>query len=344
MAQALAPARVTAPTTVLGPAACAPRSLERLAASVLLVGLPNVLVADDPLVDDLVELGVGGVLLNGTNVVSEDQVRDLVSGLAERFDGHLTIALDEEGGRVSPLSEIGLGGSSARRLARRDEDDVEAAGREAGAVAADLGVTLLLGPVADLDDGPFDGIIGDRSFGADPEQVGEAARRYAEGVGQAGVDTAVKHWPGYAEAPDTHLGGGTAAVDHDELVERHVAAFLPLLDDGVPAVMVSHVVYPSLGPLPASLNPASYRLLRATGYEGPALTDALGMGAIHTRWGFDRSAAMAVAAGADVALSNQGEEADLLRDGIVTAVRSGSLSERRLRQAAERAATLRPGC
>jgi beta-glucosidase-like glycosyl hydrolase len=68
------------------------------------------------------------------------------------------------------------------------------------------------------------------------------------------------------------------------------------------------------------------------------------MGAIHTRWGFDRSGALAIAAGADVAVSNQGAEAAVLRDGIVAAVASGELDEARLREAASRAASLRPGC
>jgi beta-N-acetylhexosaminidase len=309
-----------------------------------MVGMPGVVDAEDPLVDDLVDLGVGGVLLNRTNVASQAQLRALTAGLAARFGGHLTIALDEEGGRVSPLSTLGLGGPSARRLAQRGVDAIELAGRESGTVAADLGATMLLGPVADLDDGPSAGIIGDRSFGTDPDVVGEAARRYAAGVRAAGIDAAAKHWPGYAGAPDTHLGAGTTTVDGEELVGRHVAAFVPALDDGIPAVMVSHVVYPSLGPLPASLNPAAYDLLRQNGYEGPALTDALGMGAIHTRWGFDRSGALALVAGADVALSNQGGDARVLRDGIVAAVATGELSETRLREAATRAATVRPGC
>ena len=326
------------------PAACAPTTVEGLAASVLMVGMPGVVDADDPLVDVLVDLGVGGVLLNRTNVASEEQLQALTAGLTARFGGHLTIALDEEGGRVSPLSALGLGGPSARRLAQRDDEAIELAGQESGAVAAGLGATMLLGPVVDLDGGPAGGIIGDRSFGTEPDAVGEAARRYATGVREAGIASAAKHWPGYAGAPDTHLGAGTAPVNGDELVGRHVAAFLPVLDDGIPAVMVSHVVYPSLGPLPASLNPAAYRLLRQNGYEGPALTDALGMGAIHTRWGFDRSGALAVIAGADVALFNQGGDARLLRDGIVAAVASGVLDESRLRDAARRAATIRPGC
>jgi beta-N-acetylhexosaminidase len=332
------------PTTAPAPAACRPTGVEAQAASLLLVGMPGVVGADDPLVDELVALGVGGVLLNGTNVASTEQLRALTAGLAERFGGHVTIALDQEGGRVSPLARIGLGGPSARRLGALDGDAIEAAGALAGQEAASVGATMVLGPVADLDDGPAGEVIGDRAFGSEPGAVGEAARRYARGVRAAGVATAAKHWPGYAMAPDTHLGAGSADVEATELVERHVAAFVPLLEDGVESVMVSHVTYPSLGELPASVNPAAYELLRSTGYEGPAMTDALGMGSIHTRWPFDRSPAMAVAAGADIALANQGAEAAVMRDGIVAAVSSGEIPTARLEEAVRRASAVRPGC
>lgn len=340
-----APPTTTAPsTTVPPPPACRPTTVERKAASLLMVGMPGVVDADDPLVDELVALGVGGVLLNRTNVTSADQLRALTTGLAARFDGHVTVALDQEGGRVSPLAVIGLGGPSARRLGRLDPEAIEAAGAAAGEEAASLGATMVLGPVADLDDGPPGAVIGDRSFGAEPGAVGEAARRYARGLRSAGVAAAAKHWPGYAMAPDTHLGAGSAEVDAAELAGRHVAAFLPLLEDGVDAVMVSHVTYPSLGELPASVNPAAYQLLRATGYRGAAMTDALGMGSIHTRWPFDRSPAMAVAAGADIALANQGGEARTMRDAIVAAVASGEIGRDRLDEAVGRAAAVRPGC
>ena len=46
--------------------------------------------------------------------------------------------------------------------------------------------------------------------------------------------------------------------------------------------MVGHVAYPEVwGDQPASLVPEAYELLRDHGFDGVAITDALGMGAVH---------------------------------------------------------------
>jgi beta-glucosidase-like glycosyl hydrolase len=58
--------------------------------------------------------------------------------------------------------------------------------------------------------------------------------------------------------------------------------------------MVGHVEYPDIwGEQPASLTPGVYELLRDEGFDVVAITDALGMGAVHARYGFDRAPAMA---------------------------------------------------
>ncbi len=94
-------------------------------------------------------------------------------------------------------------------------------------------------------------------------------------------------------------------------------------------------------PLPASLEPGAYEALRGLGFDGVAITDALGMGAVHARFGFDQAPAMAVAAGADAVLVNQGEEVEVLLTGLVDAVREGRLDEARLDEAVQRVLGLR---
>lgn len=325
-------------------AGCVSDDVALQAASVLFIGAGGATDASSRVVAELRDVGVGGVVLNDTNIRDYKQAEDLIEGLRARLGDELVVALDEEGGRVTSLGRIHATGPSARRLGRLPAPDIEGAGEDLGAVADRLGVDLVLGPVADLDDGPAGGVIGDRSFGPDPRRVGEAARRFAVGVRSRGVGVVAKHFPGYAGGEDSHAGPASSDVTLTDLMSRNVAAFRPLLAEGVEAVMVGHVAYEPLGPLPASLNPAAYRLLREEGFTGPAMTDALGMGAINRRWPFDRAAVAAVAAGADVLLANQAAAARPMRDAIVAAVASGSLSADRLREAATRAATLRSDC
>lgn len=318
-------------------------SLEQRAGLVLVVGLPGVTEADDPLVDLLAEVGVGGVMLSDENVKGVGQVTALVDGLRRRLGEHLLVAVDDEGGRVTSLRALGGTTSSARRLGRAGPSASRAAGEELGELAASIGADWVFAPVVDLDGGPASGVIGDRSFGDDPDEVVDTAGAFADGLRSEGVAVTIKHFPGHGSA-DSEPHAGTTA-DHRTLLELLRADIVPfdaLIEAGAEAVMVGHVTYPFIwGRVPASLSPGVYQLLRARGFDGVAITDAIGMGAVYNQWGFDDGPAMAVAAGADAVLANQGDRVLELRDGLVTAVRSHALDEARLDEAVGRMLTLR---
>jgi beta-N-acetylhexosaminidase len=117
--------------------------------------------------------------------------------------------------------------------------------------------------------------------------------------------------------------------------------FAPVISAGVGAVMMSHVTYSALGPLPASLEPAAYRMLRSLGFSGVAITDAVGMEAIVEQWTLPEAAALALKAGADLVLATPGDKAAAMRDGVMAAVTDGRLPEARLDEAVGRVLTLR---
>jgi len=323
-------------------ALCSRASLEERAGLVLVVGLPGVTDPDDPLVDRLVAAGVGGVMLRDDNITSEEQAQELVAGLRARLGEGLLVAVDDEGGRVTSLGELGQSVISARRLGQRGPEAALEAGRELGELAASVDIDWVFAPVADLDDGPFSGVIGDRSFGADPDLVAETATAFAQGLRSEGMSVTAKHFPGHGGEGDPHVGGAVDDTSLEDLVAEDLVPFRALFDDGAEAAMIGHVTYPEAwGDRPASLEPRVYELLRAQGFGGVAITDALGMGAIHTRWGFDTAPAMAVAAGADAVLVNQGDQIDVLHAGLVAAVEEGRLDESRLDEAVGRILALR---
>jgi beta-N-acetylhexosaminidase len=332
-----------APAAEAGPIdLCMQASLEERAGLVLVVGLPGVTSADDPLVDRLAEVGVGGVMLRDENILDEEQAQELVAGLRDRLGSHLLVAVDDEGGRVSAMGALGLSVTSARRLGQRGPEAAEAAGRALGALAASIDVDWVFAPVADLDDGTGSGVIGDRSFGADPDEVAATAGAFARGLRAKGRAVTAKHFPGHGGTGDPHLGDAVNESSLAELEARDLIPFRALIADDAEAVMMSHGRYPGVwGDLPASLEPNAYQLLRAQGFDGVAITDALGMGAVHARFGFDVAPAIAVSAGADAVLVTQGEQVEVLRDGLVTAVRDGWLSETRLADAVGRVLALR---
>lgn len=344
-----APSDATAPGQGTAPG-CVPAPLAERAAAVLVVGLPDVTRPGEPLAREVVRLGVGGVFLSSGNVRTAEQTTALVTGLQEAvLEAHgrpLVVATDEESGRVALARQVVGAGPSPRRLAEtRTPQEVEEFAREAGGRLAELGITVDLAPVADLDDGPSDGVIGDRAFGGDADTVTRYASAYWHGLAAGGVLPTAKHFPGHGRsATDTHAEGDVVEASLGELLRTDLVPFAAAVEDGVPVVMLNHLGYRALDPhLPASLSPAAYAALREMGFEGVAMTDSLGMGAVHQRWDFTESVVLAVGAGADAALVTDGSQARAMRDALVAAVRTGDLPEARLSEAAARVTALAGG-
>jgi beta-N-acetylhexosaminidase len=325
---------------------CVPAALERRAAAVLVVGIPGVTTAEDALGQSVVDLGVGGLFLSEPNVESAQQVRALVDGLRARAGRPLLVSTDEESGRVAVTREIVGAGPSPRRLAlERTPEEVRQFAAELGARLAEVGIDVDLAPLLDLDAGPSGGIVGDRSFSADPELAAAYGLAFSVGLTDAGVTPTVKHFPGQGRSTtDTHATGAVVDAGVEELRGTDLLPFQRAIDAGVPVVMLNHLGYRALdADLPASVSPEAYALLREMGFEGVAMTDSLGMGAINLRWDFPEAAVRAIEAGADAALATDGNQAVRMRDALVEAVRTGRLPEERLSEAAARVTALAGG-
>jgi beta-N-acetylhexosaminidase len=320
---------------------CRPAPLEDRAATVLALGINNATTAEAPVAASVAAMGLGGVLLLGSNIVDADQARALITGLRQRSPRGLLVAVDEEGGRVSRLRPILGRTPSARALGQRPLADIATVAAERGRVLRDLGFDLALAPVVDADGGPAGGAVGDRAFAATPAEAGPRAAAFADGVQRAGVAATAKHFPGQGGLPDSHDGQVVSNTPLAELRADATAAFRPVIDAGVGAVMMSHVTYRALGPLPASLEPAAYKMLRSLGFGGVAITDAVGMEAIVEQWSLPEATVLALAAGADLVLATPGDKAAAMRDGVVAAVADGRLPESRLDEAAGRVLALR---
>jgi len=279
-------------------------------------------------------------------VVSRAQVEALVQDLRRRSRHPLVVSTDEETGRVRTFEAILGSTPSARRLAQEaTAPAVRQRGRELGAALASMGIDLDLAPVADLDAGPYSGIIGDRSFSTDPTVATQYALAFAAGLTDGGVRAAAKHFPGHGPASgDDHTGRVTSSLPLAELNATHVQPFVAMVGAGIPVVMMSNVDYAALDPdLPASLSPAAYRLLRETGFRGVALTDSVGMAAVNKRWDMAVAAVKGIAAGADGVLTTDGAFAKDMVHAIVVAVQNGELNEARLNEAAARMVALAGG-
>jgi beta-N-acetylhexosaminidase len=252
----------------------------------------------------------------------------------------------EESGRVSTFRKVFGPNASARELgASHTPAELEAVARDAGTRMKSLGIDLVLAPVADLDAGPAGGIIGDRSFSADPAAAGDLALAWAKGLTAAGLHATVKHFPGHGRMrADSHTALETLDTPLEELEASDVKPFAKLIDAGIPAVLLDHIAYTAFdADRPASLSPKAYAYLRELGFEGVAITDSVGMGAVNLRWPFTDAAVESIRAGADAVLATDGAQARPMRDALVAAVREGRLPEARLNEAAARVEALAGG-
>jgi len=319
---------------------CQPAPLEARAAAVLVLGIGDATTADAALAARVAALGLGGVVLLGPNVVDRAQVAALIQGLRRAAPRRLLISVDEEGGRVSRLRSIIGPTPSARVLGQRPLSEVTAVALDRGDVLGSLGFDLVLAPVVDADGGPAGGAIGDRAFSATPAEAGQRGAAFVEGMRRSGVAATAKHFPGQGGLADSHDGTVLSDAPLRELERMAAAAFRPVIDVGVPAVMMSHVTFSALGMRPASLEPAAYRLLRSMGFDGVAITDAVGMSAVTSQWSLPEAAVQALIAGADLVLATPADRATAMRDAIAAAVIDGRLPEARLDEAVRRVVTL----
>jgi beta-N-acetylhexosaminidase len=183
------------------------------------------------------------------------------------------------------------------------------AGRATGRALRSVGVGVDLAPVLDSPDGP----LGSRQFRR--ASIGVAFER---GVLSVGAGSCAKHFPGL----------GSAAISTDDaphvdavLRPREVAGFRAAIKAGVPCVMVDHAFYRKLGPRRASLEPATYRMLRSLGFRGLAITDSLSIvSPFPADW-----PVRAARAGADLLLFTRSSDAERAIDLLLPLARSGAL-------------------
>lgn len=207
---------------------------------------------------------------------------------------------------------------------------VRADALDKSAFLLDLGLNVNLAPVCDVSTDPADFIYA-RAFGQDAQATAEYADTVVSAMGEAGIGSVLKHFPGYGSNRDTHTG---IAVDQRPLEQFRQSDFLPFqagIDAGAGGVLVSHNIVTCLDPeLPASLSPASYQVLREElGFEGVAMTDDLDMDAVQKYVEEGTAPVMALQAGADLVLTSDPQGGI---PSVLEAVETGALTWDRLDQ------------
>lgn len=257
------------------------------------------------------EYKIGNVILFLRNVTDAAQLRRLCAQIQElicRETGYPAfIAIDQEGGMVSRLPADAVNPPCAMAVAATG--DVKNAALSSEIIIRQLrglGANFNMAPVLDVNNNPRNPVIGIRSFGDSPEAVaafGAAAARPYEG---SGILCCGKHFPGHGDtAVDSHLGIPRVDKTEEELEKLELIPFRHAVAQGIPAMMISHVMFPKIEPeeVPCTMSRriVTGLLREKLGFEGLILTDCMEMLAIQDHFGTPEGSVAAIRAGVDLA-------------------------------------------
>ena len=317
--------------------------------------------------EKFLKLGLGGIIFfrdnfepkpgearkpDGSDCLSAADVKALLQQLKESIPQHLPaplMGIDQEGGQVERLPHTIFPTAvtpQALALTEHPEFMVKSVIGEMALRLSDLGFNLNFAPTLDVNLHPLNPIIGVRSFGSDPKQVGDLGLIAMQAYQNADIIPVGKHFPGH--------GNGT--VDsHEELPtlefsEAELEPFQRAIEAGIPAMLIAHGFYPALQKtqdefeLPSSASPTIIQglLRKRCGFKGVLMSDDMCMGAITKHRSPEQAAIASVKAGVDILLyRTSGESEWRIYEAVLEAFRSGEIPMSQLDDSLERIAILK---
>ena len=290
---------------------------------------------------------IGNVILFLRNVESAAQMRQLCSEIRalilEETGYPPFIIIDQEGGMVSRLPKDAVNVPGAMALAATENaENARLASEITIRQLKGLGANFNMAPVLDVNSNASNPVIGVRSFGDDPEAVAAFGCASIAPYQGSGVLCCAKHFPGHGDtAVDSHLGLPRVDKTEEELEALELIPFRRAIEKNVPAIMMSHVLFPALEPngLPCTMSRRMVTgLLREKlGFQGLILTDCMEMLAIQDHFGTANGVVASIQAGVDLAeLSATFSLEEASAQALLEAGEAGKLNLEEIRESVER--------
>lgn len=289
----------------------------------------------------LTKYSVGGIVYSTKNIQSEAQIKEMIETTKLYANYPLFIAVEDEGGKISPLEEKGLVAKQDGAAAIGEGEDAAKAaeaGKAIGSYLAEYGFNLDLAPVADLSS-VEKSVMEKRAYGAEADKVSPFVTAMVQKLQEQKVSACLKHFPGMGSTTqDTDAGLASTDRSAEDFRANEFVVFQAGIDAGADMVMVSHMSAPALAGdnAPCSMSSAVVTdiLRKELGFEGVIITDAMNIAAVSNYYGADDAAVLALRAGCDMILMP--EDFEKAYNGVLEAVKSGVISEERINDSLRR--------
>jgi beta-N-acetylhexosaminidase len=295
----------------------------------------------------------GSVILLGNSSAGRAAVRDVVGDVRDAAvhpqQVEVLLAADQEGGLVQRLAGEGFSAiPSAQEQATLSASQLRARAETWGRELAEAGIDADLAPVADVVPRDLAAVNEPiarlrRGYGSSPSVVAQKVAAFRAGMDDAGIATAVKHFPGIGEVRG-NTDFSTRVVDTTTTRrDPGLAGFQAAVDAGVDMVMVSLVVFRRIDARQqAAFSPTVVDgMIRGDlGFDGVVISDDLAAAAVR-EVPAGRRAVEFVSAGGDLAIVGDPGEAATMAAALVDRAASDREFADRVEQSAGRVLALK---
>ncbi len=216
---------------------------------------------------------------------TKKEVQNMLKSLQKEANLPLLTAVDEEGGKITRISNnqnlVSSPFLSPSVLYQQGGFDlIKEDTINKSKILKDLGLNVNLAPVVDVSTNESDYIY-ERTLKEDENKVKEYAKTVINASYNTGVSYVLKHFPGYGSAIDTHYAAASSDVSFQDLKDIHLLPFKEGINNKAEAVLVSHIIVNSVDEdNPASLSYNAHNLLTDDlNFSGVIISDDLDMGA-----------------------------------------------------------------